>query len=182
MKTPRFASAAIAAAVLSAVCGCATGGGSASGGRDESLKPFTPMPAGSRWVTPGQVADLPSVVLAVVDFDFSGRDVTMLYCPAAFRNQPSGAMDLVAFEPQVRLSTVQQLHDEMAKRTEAGPVAVSVLAGGRPVGREGEPVSDAMLEFLRSFDADLRLSGLDCAYLLPASRYSLSLPPEPQER
>lgn len=180
MKYPSFASAAIAAAVLSAVCGCATG--RAPGARDESLKPFTPMPEGARWVTPGQIADLPAVVLAVVDFDFSGRDVTMLYCPAAFRNDPSGAMDLVAFEPQVRLSTVQQLHDEMAKRTETGPVAVSVLAGGRPVGREGEPVSDAMLDFLRSFDADLRLSGLDCAYLLPASRYTLSLPPEPQER
>ena len=179
MKTTRLAGAAFAAALLSLICGCASGG-AAAGARDETLKAFTSMPSGSRWLTPGQIADLPAVVLAVVDFDFSDRDVSMRYCPAAFRNDGSGAMHLIAFEPPVRLSTVQQLHDEMAKRTETGPVAVSVLADGRPIGQEGTPISDEMLEFLRGFDADLRLSGIDCAYLLPAARYTLSLPPETQ--
>lgn len=181
MKNTCLAGAAFAAAaLLSLICGCATGGAAAAGARDETLKAFTPMPSGSRWITPSQVSDLPAVVLAVVDFDFSDRDVAIRYCPAAFRNDGSGAMNLIAFEPQTRLSTVQQLHDEMAWRTEGGPVAISVLADGRPIGQEGIPISDEMLEFLRGFDADLRLSGIECAYLLPASRYTLSLPPETQ--
>ena len=179
MEIRRIAlAAAAAAAVLAASCGCASGRAAASGARDPALKPFTPMPSGSRWITPRQVSGMPAVVLAVVDFDFSGRDVAIRYCPAAFRPDPSGAMALVAFEPPVRLDTVSRLRDEMAKRTEAGPVAMAVLADGRPVGEEGAEIPAPLMAFLASFDSDLKLAGVDSAYLLPSRDFTLSLPPE----
>lgn len=166
-----------AAFCLAAASGCLSGR-TKSPDRVESLKAFTKMPFESRWLTPRQVSGMDSVVLAVVDFDFTGRDVEIGYCPAAFRPSPSGEMRLVAFERPVRLRTVGELRDEMAKRTDEGPVAMIVMAGGRPVGDEGTEIPEPLMRFLASFDSDLRLAGIDSAYLLPSRDFSLSLPPE----
>lgn len=173
------ASAAFFAAVFCpSVTGCATGG-SAGGSERSSGVSFTPVETASRWITPLQVAGLDRVVVGVIDFDFSGRTVEIDFFPAAFVPQCSGVVSLTPLSQRKRVSSILALDKAMAPMRNGAKNAVIVLAGGRPVGTPDDGTSQPMLDFLSSFDSDLRLTGFDFVYIVPSRGFSLdSLPPE----
>lgn len=164
---------AVAATVAVAVMfapGCVSHG-TRSGGSVS----FTPVESASKWMTPLSLppAD-PEVVLAVVDFDFSGREVAMQYTACAYAPGDSSAMELKALDRGVRAATIRQLAEAMAKRSNGGAFAMVLLAGGRPIGEPGASTPKALRDFLAAFDSDLRLAGANPAYIVPTSGVSVA--------
>ncbi len=153
-------------ALLAAGCASAPGVDT-RGDEGEPPKPFTRIETSSRWVVPAELEQADSVIVALVDLDFSKRDTEIVYVPASFR--PDGNdLRLAVFEEEKRLRTIAQLRDELALRTDEAPIGLVVTTGGKPLGA-GAEVSPAMQQFLRYFVEQLEKAGVEFAILAPAA-------------
>jgi hypothetical protein len=147
--------------------GCASQGVDTRGDKGEPPKPFTRIATSSRWVVPTELEPADSVIVALVDLDFSKRETEIVYVPASFR--PDGNdVRLAVFEEEKRLQTIAQLRDELALRTDDTPIGLVVTTGGKALGA-GAEVSPAMQQFLRYFVEQLEKAGTEFTILAPSA-------------
>ena len=164
--------------------GCAsTKGVDTRGENGEPPKPFSRIATESRWVPPSELEGAASVIVALVDLDFSKRDTEIVCTPASFR--PSGNdVRLAVFEEGRRVRTIAELRDVLAERTDGTPIGLVVMADGKALGA-GAEVSPEMRQFLRYFIDQLDRSGVEFAILAPSRvsvvRVSRPEPDEPAE-
>lgn len=150
--------------------GCASPAVDTRGEDGSPPKPFSRIATESRWTVPSELEGEQSVVVALVDLDFTKRDTEIVCTPASFR--PSGNdVRLAVFEEGRRVRTIAELRDVLAGRTDGTPIGLVVLADGKALGA-GAEVSPEMLQFLRYFIDQLARAGVEFTILAP-SRVSI---------
>ena len=161
MKTNALLS--LLAACLAA--GCASSGVDTRGEDGEPPKPYTAIATQSRWTVPSELPEGGSVVVALVDLDFSKRDTEIVVTPASFR--PGGnTVRLAVFEEGRRVRTIAGLRDALAERTDGTPVGLVVTANGEALGA-GAQITPAMQQFLAYFVDRLDKAGAEFTILVP---------------
>ncbi len=147
--------------------GCTTTKVADTRGEDgEPPKPFSRIETQSRWVVPAELEGTDSVVVALVDLDFSNRETEIVCTPASFR--PDGNdVRLAVFEEGRRVRTLAELRDVLAERTDATPIGLVVTTDGKPLGA-GAEISPELQQFLRYFIDQLDRAGVEFAILAPA--------------
>lgn len=145
--------------------GCATPAPDTRGEDGAPPRPFSRIATDSRWTVPAQLEGESSVVVALVDLDFTKRDTEIVCTPASFR--PSGnAVRLAVFEEGKRVRTIAELRDALAERTEGTPIGLVVTANGEALGA-GAEVTPEMQQFLSYFVDRLDKAGVEFTILAP---------------
>lgn len=137
-------------------------------GRDDSLKAFTPVQSKGAYLSVDRLPANETFVAALVDIDFTKKDISFLYSAGIIRPDGTGNVFYTPFENEERLFTFQALADRLALRTEATPIGMLMMADGKPMTPEGE-VSEAQYAFLRVFQESLERAGVKFVFLVPDS-------------
>lgn len=131
-------------------------------------KPFTKVDTKSSYLSVSRLPANETFVAALVDIDFSKKDISFLYSPGIIRPDGTGNVFFTPFENDERLTSFQTLADRLALRTEATPIGMLMMADGKPMTPEGE-VSEAQYAFLRVFQDSLQKAGVKFVFLVPDS-------------
>ena len=145
--------------------GCAAPGVDTRGKDGAPPKFFTPIATQSRWTVPAELEGTDSVIVALVDLDFSKRDTEIVCTPASFR--PDGnTIRLAVFEEGRRVRTIAALRDVLAERTDGTPIGLVVTANGEALGA-GVQITPSMQQFLAYFVDQLDKAGVEFTILAP---------------
>ena len=137
-------------------------------GRDNALKAFTPVQSKGTYLSVNRLPANETFVAALVDIDFSKKNISFLYSAGIIRPDGTGNVFYTPFENEERIATFQALADRLALRTEASPIGMLMMADGKPMTPEGE-VNEAQYAFLRVFQDSLEKAGVKFVFLVPDS-------------
>ncbi len=134
----------------------------------KDISPFTPLDTKFSYVTPQELSGRESVVVALINVDFSQTQLLFDCSVAEFEpHKTRGDVYLKIKKSSNPLISLAELKAEIEKNLIDVPLGIIVLIDGEPVGVAGKSPTPEQNGFFREFADMMRTAGIQYAYIVP---------------
>ena len=136
--------------------------------RDPERKAFTPIDSDRPYVLASTLESPRTMVVALIDIDFSESALRFSYAPGFFTSNPQGIVQFEALDQPNVYKTPGALADALKERIESGPIGILLMLDGEPLGIAGAPdLDEGKAGVIRDFAKRLAAKAIVFTFIVP---------------
>lgn len=136
--------------------------------RDPERKAFTPIDSDRPYVLASTLEAPRTMVVALINIDFSESSLHFSYAPGFFTANPQGIVRFEELDQPQTYKTPGTLADALKKRIETGPIGILLMLDGEPLGVAGSPdLEEEKAGVIRDFAKRLTAKGIQFSFIVP---------------